>query len=626
MKDLISVEFFKDYVDCRINEWNDCGDVSVSAVVKGFLKGGNLVYDSSAEGLAFIDSITFKQVTINPTAADEILKKNASALISKFQLYSTGDRSQDIIIVSNFCSKFVLGLFCHEYMHACESPLNVDSEAAIKANPNLIEELAFFCINVVEDCYIQPALFRTCHLQAMLDAMKVVEFVIQGPAAIPDFISSHVAAEAEISSKIHHELFYFILLAYNPENANVANKFSGVLIPELCWKQDTIDKFNEVVTIGTTSLRLKKTVEEFVPLVQRDLGDISMPQGQQNQQGSGQQGQGQGQGIGYNETKPSKELISKIASELNKQLHSSNDKGSVSSVSRVAKEALQRSSYDISMEDILSSVTENISKVGLAANDKSNSIEFSSELLSAYCRMASTFARLYNEVRDSRDHLTSGRIDRKRLVDYVARSAINIFKEETAWVNEKNIDLCMIGDTSGSMSDSVDDIFSIMSVICSALQKAKIKSACYTFASSSRLVKDFDNPCRVVDGNSDLLTSLVYGHTGGGTNLLPCLRDYYARLQSGNKINENNVHVVFVLTDGATSNSNQCKYLCDKMRSLGVAVIGIGLDCRKNDDTYLCIKHTIGNCSCYSRDEYTGRLMTDIFNVMQALLRRNILR
>lgn len=470
-----------------------------------------------------------------------------------------------------------LGLICHEIGHALYTLPSAEVE---KLKPdNMPESFVHFCVNVVEDSYIQNKMKERFKWNLLRDSLDTSTALFQGLTTCEDF-----AKQKKFTT--FDKLFYFILRSYNKH----------FLPPEGCdIPEDLITEFLSFYYANDNVERCKATISwstKVYAWLKDELEKESSQQSGKSNSNSGGTGSGSSTSDSSSSSDSSTDSDSKDGSSTTGNPSVSGNSAGTGPGTGKGK---QSSDVDKAIEDLVDKL---VKKTGIGSGDKDTQGQFDanelakaslSEMISLSSGIGTiTSSRVEPLSSTAREMLksfnlhfhrlqlhtfngtsynqTSGRLDQAQI--YKSGYTPCIFTRDLARKRDMDLYVGVALDVSGSM----DWMFSITRDITVSLMHSlvSINANCelLTFDDDTHKVKDYSSR-----DLSKLYASTRLAQTGGCTDLLPTL-EYYSSII---RVRNHKDKCLIVITDGETGNGKECLELITKLRQQGVHTLGISI-------------------------------------------------
>lgn len=525
------------------NAYKKCRSI-VNALVKGY----KVSYKEDAEGLAYMNHNT-KTIVVNPLVYLSQVDPLYDDLNKKFP-------DKGYTMFDNICNWGFIGVICHEIGHALYtlSPEESKQYASVSKVP---EYFLHFCSNVVEDSYIQNKMKERFKWDLMRDGINTSTTLFQGNTTCEEFSKKDKYTPQD-------KLFYFILRSYN----------HGFLPPDGCViPNELVEEFLTFYYANDAVLRFKCTLswaEKVYEWLKDELKDED--QDQQNQGNSSDDssdsssGNGSGSGSGSCSSKSGnksdieqaiKDLVESLSKKTGVGYGSDKTEGSFD------KSNMANSNTISDIVSLCNGILKKQSKESRPLNETARKLLTNYNLNFKRLQVYSFNGTLYNQ--------TSGSLNKKRL--YKSDYTPKIFTKDIGRKREMDLYFGITLDSSGSMRGTYDILVDIIVPLIHSLNEIKAKSEMLVFADDTIKVKDY------YDSNiKTLYQTAIDSNSGGCTDLLPSLQYFSSIIRERNHRDK----CIIVVTDGETSNHEECAEYVRSLNKLNATVIGIGLKLGKN--------------------------------------------
>lgn len=224
-------------------------------------------FDSNFNGMAAID-VDNRRIKVNYEVAGQVLGNAVPFFLSHLDFFPflKGRDYWNRWEVFNFdayAEYFSCYLILHEighYLYTVSPDRVREISKDIAMQKHIPFSFIFYCVNVVEDSFIQQRLQLDYPIKDYRDFFFVGTTIVQGPVSVQDFVK-HLSEGTKLSIK--EKLFYFILRAYNLGDDEVQSMFHDNQM--LGWTKDCLDLFDKATTILDKEKRCEFTCNELVP-------------------------------------------------------------------------------------------------------------------------------------------------------------------------------------------------------------------------------------------------------------------------------------------------------------------------------------------------------------------------
>ena len=530
------------------------------SIVKTLLNGYSVSYKEDADGLAYMNHNS-KTIVVNPILYlsqidpmyDQLLKSHPDKYYEMFV---------DVITWG------FIGLICHEIGHALYT-LSPDQTDSYMQSSKVPEFFIHFCMNVVEDSYIQNKMKERFKWDLLRDGINTSTAMFQGLTTCDEFSKKDKYTPQD-------KMFYFILRSYNPNFAPP----QGCDIPE-----DLIDEFLTFYYSNDNKQRFLSTLSWSEKVYEWLKDEIQNDQQAQQSGQSGQQGQssGQGSGSGSNQSGSSqnqagssggkgagsgntmtddqiKQAIKDMVDALSKQT-------GVGSGSEQNQGTFDQNAFNNDTISNTISLCNGIVKVDAKQSEPLN--DTARQLLTSYnlnfrrLQVYSFNGTAYNQ--------PSGKLYQSKI--YKSDVTTKIFTREMGRKREMDLYFGITLDASGSMGSDYRTLVDIIVPLIHSLNGIKAKSEMLVFSDSTVKVKDY------YDTNINTLYKTAHASFfSNGTELLPSLKYFSSIIRE--RVHKDKC--IIVVTDGQTNSMQECAEYIKNLRKFNTCVVGIGLNLGKD--------------------------------------------
>ncbi len=527
------------------------GCKTVRSIVSVLLSDYSVSYEEDFNGLACMNHDT-KTIIINPLEYLALFDPYVDIIKAQYP-----DKWYTILYTT--LSWGLVGVAAHEMGHAKYTPPFSDIVKLISSSQTP-EFFLHFCVNVVEDSYIQNRMKEQYKWDLLRDGINTSTSLLQGLTTCEDFMKKEKFTP-------HDKMFYFILRSYN----------SFFAPPEGCDIPDElIEEFLSFYFINDNILRTTFTIswaDKVYAWLKDEIEQEEPPKGPSGGDGNGPSVPGdgpsvpgnsqgnkpcKGSGIG-NGPKKTKEEIEQAIKDIVDSIQKKTGVGS-------GNEQNQGSFDSSSLKDISSSEVMSISN-GIFSNKGTGVEELNDDAKQRLSDFNTNFQRIQSfSFNGIEENLSSGRLMKRKL--YKSSFTPKIFSRETGIKREMDLYLGVTLDASGSMDDTYYTLVDIVVPLLHSLERINAKSEMLVFSDNTVKVKDYYDK-----GVSTLYCDTHNSNMSCGTDLLPSLRYFSSVIRERNHKDK----CILVITDGATSNKKECIEIISKLKQLNTCVVGIGL-------------------------------------------------
>ncbi len=190
----------------------------------------------------------------------------------------------------------------------------------------------------------------------------------------------------------------------------------------------------------------------------------------------------------------------------------------------------------------------------------------------------------YNKMPVEKSGYQTGEFDENLIERLKFERDINVFARKTSFKNDKNIFVTFLIDISGSMSDKIGSIRSIVPELVHAFESVHIKTRIFTFSDDSYLVKDFNDKLINKNFHSNLKTTFCFIEDLAGTNPLDALNFLLCSSYDYNAMHQNENILIFI-TDGCVNSDveDMCIVRFEQLKKLNYKIFPVGLELEDYD-------------------------------------------
>lgn len=528
----------------------------------------------SFDGLACMDHDSHR-IYVNLREYVEAMDPYYDKIPAHWDTYKKRDAFEKVFIQG------FLGLIAHEIGHALYTLPGEKAEKLMPANPQ--HKFIHFCLNVVEDSYIQNKMKERFAWGLLRDSLDTSTALFQGLTTCEDFMQKKTFT-------IKDKLFYFILRSYN----------KNFLPPEGCdVPEDLINEFLSFYYDNDMVERCKATIDWSIKVYDWLKDEFQKEQSQQpNQNGSGSSANssssssssssgGSASGQDSSQGKGGKQSGNQDGKDnQNNQQQGSNsiDQAIGNMIDDLVKETGIGSGDDATKGELKESDVAHLSAtdtmalsngIGKVASDYVEPLNSRAKDMLKSFNLHFQRLQLHN-FNGTAYNQTSGQLDQGRI--YKSGYTPRIFTRNLARKREMDLYVGVALDVSGSMDDLFGITRDITVPMILSLESVKAHTELIAFDHNTYKVKDYSDTSL-----SKLYASTDQAQTSGGTDLQPVLEYYLSAV----RVRQHKDKCIVVITDGESDHGTECVDLVTKLKQQGVCVVGVGLrlgDCHRQFD------------------------------------------